>query len=68
MPVNLYGQSAELHKISAIAKKHNLFVLEDNAQAQGANCEGKLTGSWGDINATSFYPSKTLVPSEMLVL
>lgn len=60
MPVNLYGQAAELHKISAIAKKHNLFMLEDNAQAQGAICEGKLTGSWGDINATSFYPAKNL--------
>jgi dTDP-4-amino-4,6-dideoxygalactose transaminase len=60
MPVNLYGQAAELHKISAVAKKHNLFVLEDNAQAQGAFCEGKLTGTWGDINATSFYPAKNL--------
>ena len=60
MPVNLYGQAAELHKISAVAKKHNLFVLEDNAQAQGAICEGKLTGTWGDINATSFYPAKNL--------
>jgi dTDP-4-amino-4,6-dideoxygalactose transaminase len=60
MPVNLYGQAAELDKITQIAKKYNLFVLEDNAQAQGASCNGKLTGSWGDINGTSFYPGKNL--------
>ncbi|MBC7694180.1 MAG: DegT/DnrJ/EryC1/StrS family aminotransferase [Burkholderiales bacterium] len=60
MPVNLYGQSAELDKIMLIAKKHNLFVVEDNAQAQGATCNGKLTGSYGHINGTSFYPGKNL--------
>jgi len=60
MPVNLYGQAAELDKITAIAKKHNLFVVEDNAQAQGAMCNKKLTGTWGDVNATSFYPGKNL--------
>lgn len=60
MPVNLYGQSAELEKIMLIAKKHNLFVVEDNAQAQGATCNGKLTGSYGHINGTSFYPGKNL--------
>ncbi len=60
MPVNLYGQAAELHKVMDIAKKHKLFVLEDNAQAQGALCDHQLTGSWGHINATSFYPAKNL--------
>jgi dTDP-4-amino-4,6-dideoxygalactose transaminase len=60
MPVNLYGQAAELHKITEIAERHNLFVLEDNAQAQGAMCHGRLAGSWGHINATSFYPGKNL--------
>jgi dTDP-4-amino-4,6-dideoxygalactose transaminase len=44
----------------AIAKKHNLFVVEDNAQSQGAFYKGKLTGSWGNINGTSFYPGKNL--------
>ncbi|HEX8549901.1 MAG TPA: DegT/DnrJ/EryC1/StrS family aminotransferase, partial [Cytophagaceae bacterium] len=60
MPVNLYGQAAELDKIDELAKKYNLFVIEDNAQSQGASCQGKLTGSFGQINATSFYPGKNL--------
>jgi dTDP-4-amino-4,6-dideoxygalactose transaminase len=60
MPVNLYGQAAELTKIMELAEKHNLFVVEDNAQAQGAICDGKLAGSYGHINGTSFYPGKNL--------
>lgn len=60
MPVNLYGQAAQLDLIVEIAKKHNLFVIEDNAQSQGAFCNGKITGSWGHINASSFYPGKNL--------
>lgn len=60
IPVNLYGQAAELDTIMEIAGRHQLFVIEDNAQAQGANCAGKITGSFGHINATSFYPGKNL--------
>ncbi len=60
IPVHLYGQVCEMDKIMAIAKKHNLFVVEDNAQAQGTYCNGKISGSFGDINATSFYPGKNL--------
>jgi dTDP-4-amino-4,6-dideoxygalactose transaminase len=60
MPVHLYGQACEMEQIMTIAKKHNLFVVEDNAQSQGATYKGKLTGSWGDINGTSFYPGKNL--------
>ena len=60
MPVHLYGQSCEMEEIMSIARKHNLFVIEDNAQAQAASYNGKLTGSWGDINGTSFYPGKNL--------
>ena len=60
MPVNLYGQAAELDKIEKIAQKHNLLVVEDNAQSQGAMCAGRLSGSYGDINGTSFYPGKNL--------
>lgn len=60
IPVHLYGQACEMDIIMAIANKHNLFVVEDNAQAQGAAYNGKLTGSFGHINATSFYPTKNL--------
>ena len=60
MPVHLYGQSCEMEEIMRIAEKHNLFVIEDNAQSQGATFENKVTGSWGNINATSFYPGKNL--------
>ena len=60
MPVHLYGQCCEMEDIMQIAKKHNLFVVEDNAQSQGATYNGKITGSFGDINATSFYPGKNL--------
>ncbi len=60
MPVHLYGQACEMEAIMAIAKKHNLFVVEDNAQAHGAAFKGKLTGSWGHANGTSFYPGKNL--------
>jgi dTDP-4-amino-4,6-dideoxygalactose transaminase len=60
MPVHLYGQACEMDEIIAIAKKHNLFVVEDNAQSQGAMCNNTITGSFGNINATSFYPGKNL--------
>jgi dTDP-4-amino-4,6-dideoxygalactose transaminase len=60
MPVHLYGQACQMDEIMSIADKHGLFVVEDNAQSQGASFNGKLTGSWGDINGTSFYPGKNL--------
>ncbi|MBI3519562.1 MAG: DegT/DnrJ/EryC1/StrS family aminotransferase [Bacteroidetes bacterium] len=60
MPVHLYGQACEMDAIMVIAKKHKLFVVEDNAQAQGATYNGALTGSFGNINGTSFYPGKNL--------
>ena len=60
MPVHLYGQACEMDKIMSIANRHNLFVIEDNAQSQGASYNGKITGSWGDISGTSFYPGKNL--------
>ncbi|GEO03226.1 aminotransferase [Adhaeribacter aerolatus] len=60
MPVHLYGQACEMEQIMHIAEKYNLFVVEDNAQAQGACYKGKLTGSWGNVNGTSFYPGKNL--------
>jgi len=60
MPVHLYGQACEMDKITDIAKCYELKIVEDNAQAHGALYLNKLTGSWGDINATSFYPGKNL--------
>ncbi|GAB4450954.1 MAG: DegT/DnrJ/EryC1/StrS family aminotransferase [Bacteroidia bacterium] len=60
IPVHLYGQICEMDKIMSLAKKHNLYVIEDNAQAQGTLHKGKKSGSFGHINATSFYPGKNL--------
>lgn len=60
IPVHLYGQACQMDDIMELAKQHRLFVLEDNAQAHGARFKGQITGSFGDINATSFYPGKNL--------
>ncbi|AKD01953.1 DegT/DnrJ/EryC1/StrS family aminotransferase [Pontibacter korlensis] len=60
MPVHLYGQACDMVTIMNIAQKHGLFVVEDNAQAHGATFAGKVTGSWGHANGTSFYPGKNL--------
>ncbi len=60
MPVHLYGQACEMDSIVELAKKYNLFIIEDNAQSQGATYNEKLTGTFGNINATSFYPGKNL--------
>ncbi len=60
MPVHLYGQVCEMDSIIEVAKKYNLFIVEDNAQAHGATYKNKITGSFGDVNATSFYPGKNL--------
>lgn len=60
MPVHLYGQCCEMTKIMAIAEKYGLMVVEDNAQSQGSSYQGKLAGSFGNVNGTSFYPGKNL--------
>ncbi len=60
MPVHLYGQACEMDAIMAIADQHGLYVVEDNAQAHGATYRGKMTGSFGQVNATSFYPTKNI--------
>ena len=60
IPVHLYGQPCDMTAIMIIAKKHNLKVVEDNAQSQGAKVGSQLTGSFGHANAVSFYPGKNL--------
>lgn len=60
IPVHLYGQACDMKRIMEIAGRHNLFVIEDNAQAHGATFDNKITGSWGHVNGTSFYPGKNL--------
>lgn len=60
MPVHLYGQPCEMDPIMEIAKKHNLYVIEDCAQAHGATYKGRIIGSFGDAAGFSFYPGKNL--------
>jgi dTDP-4-amino-4,6-dideoxygalactose transaminase len=58
--VHLYGQACEMDALQFVAKLHDIPLVEDNAQAHGARFMGQLTGSFGQINATSFYPTKNL--------
>lgn len=60
MPVHLYGQACDMDSIMEVAKMNNLVVIEDNAQAHGSTFKGKITGSFGSANGTSFYPGKNL--------
>jgi len=60
IPVHLYGHPCAMDKIMLIAKKNDVLIIEDNAQAHGAVFKNKMTGSWGHCNATSFYPTKNL--------
>lgn len=60
IPVHLYGQPADMDAILAVAKRHNLRVIEDACQAHGAEYRGKRVGAFGDAAAFSFYPGKNL--------
>jgi dTDP-4-amino-4,6-dideoxygalactose transaminase len=60
IPVHLYGQPAEMDPILRVAKKHGLVVVEDAAQAHGAEYNGRRVGSFGDVGCFSFYPGKNL--------
>ncbi len=65
VPVHLFGRAANMEAIMAVAKEHNLYVIEDNAQAIGANCtfsdgNKKKAGVIGHVSSTSFFPSKNL--------
>ena len=60
LPVHLYGQCADMDPILAVAAEHNLYVIEDAAQAHGAFYRGKKAGSMGHLGCFSFYPAKNL--------
>ncbi len=60
LPVHLYGQPCNMDVIMDIAKRHDLFVIEDACQAIGAEFKGKKVGTFGDIGCFSFYPTKNL--------
>jgi dTDP-4-amino-4,6-dideoxygalactose transaminase len=60
LPVHLYGQCADMDPIMALAAEHNLYVVEDAAQAHGAFYKGKKAGSIGHLGCFSFYPAKNL--------
>jgi dTDP-4-amino-4,6-dideoxygalactose transaminase len=60
MPVHLYGQIAPMDRIVEIARRHNLYVIEDAAQAHGAEYQGGRAGFWGQAACFSFYPGKNL--------
>ncbi len=60
LPVHLYGQPCDMDAIMKIAKKHNLYVIEDCCQAIGAEYKGKKVGTFGDMGCYSFFPTKNL--------
>jgi len=60
LPVHLFGQCVEMDEVNRLAKKYNLFVLEDCAQSHGAIYKNNMAGSISDISTTSFYPTKIL--------
>ncbi|NEQ72307.1 MAG: DegT/DnrJ/EryC1/StrS family aminotransferase [Okeania sp. SIO2C9] len=60
LPVHLFGQPVDMTRLMAIARSHNLIVIEDCAQATGAEWSGKKVGSFGDIGCFSFFPTKNL--------
>ena len=60
IPVHMYGQPCRMHEICEVARQNNLYVIEDCAQACGAESSGKRVGTFGDAAAFSFYPTKNL--------
>lgn len=60
VPVHLYGHPADLDAIVSVARRHDLRIIEDCAQAHGALYKGKPVGSWGDVGCFSFFPTKNL--------
>ncbi|MEP2668357.1 MAG: DegT/DnrJ/EryC1/StrS family aminotransferase [Cyclobacteriaceae bacterium] len=60
MPVHLYGAACDMSQLMEMARQHKLHIVEDNAQAHGATWKERKTGTFGNCNATSFYPTKNL--------
>jgi dTDP-4-amino-4,6-dideoxygalactose transaminase len=60
MPVHLYGQAVPMDAITAFARRHGLYVVEDASQAHGARWKGRRVGSFGEVGCFSFYPGKNL--------
>ena len=60
IPVHIYGQPADMTRLNAVARDHNLYVIEDAAQAHGATWQGRKAGALGDAACFSFYPGKNL--------
>lgn len=60
IPVHLFGQPVDMTRLTAIAQKHNLFIVEDCAQATGAKWGDRLVGAWSDVGCFSFFPTKNL--------
>lgn len=64
MPVHIYGHPVDMDRVLKIAKKHNLYVIEDAAEAHGAEFKGKRCGSFGDFGCFSFYANKIITTGE----
>jgi len=64
LPVHIYGHPVKMDTIMQIAKKHNLLVIEDAAEAHGATCDGKMVGSFGELSCFSFYANKIITTGE----
>ena len=64
MPVHIYGHPVDMDRVNAIAKKHDLIVIEDCAESHGATVRGKVTGSLGDLGCFSFYANKVITTGE----
>ncbi len=64
IPVHLFGHPVDMDRLNQIAKKHNLVVIEDCAEAHGAKCRGRVVGSFGDMNCFSFYANKVITTGE----
>lgn len=64
MPVHIYGQAADMDRVGEIARKHNLYIVEDAAQGIGVKFNGKPVGGFGDIGCISFYADKTITTGE----